>query len=183
MALNFTHLAAFRAAVEAGSVGGGADALLVSQPAVSKLIPLLETALGVRLIERSARGVRPTEAGEVLVQYARRIFETADEAEQAAGDSKGLKRGKLKLAASATLAVYLLPAVLVKFHQRFPGVAVSLEVESGAVLQRRLMDREIELGFSEVAPENDAIEGRVFMRNWSRLPRDRIRWRGGKAFL
>src|SRR5687767_2090471 len=130
MPLNFSQLAAFRAVADAGSVGRGAEKLLVSQPAVSKHIRQLERTLGVTLFDRTPKGVRLTSAGALLADYARRIFSLADEAEQAIADLRGLRRGRLAIAASPTLSVYFLPEVLVRFRRKFPGVMLSVEVEN-----------------------------------------------------
>jgi DNA-binding transcriptional LysR family regulator len=165
MSLNFTQLAAFKAVAEAGSVGGGADALMVSQPAVSKQVKLLEGSLGVTLFERHARGARPTDAGELLFDYARRIFALADEAEQAMDDLQGLRRGKLAIGASPTVGVYFLPQILVRFRRKFPAIALTLEIENAVVLQRRLADGALDFGLSEVPPVLDELQSDVFMHD------------------
>jgi DNA-binding transcriptional LysR family regulator len=165
MPLNFTELRAFHAVAIAGSVGGGAEALMVSQPAVSKQIKQLERALGTRLFDRVPRGVRPTQAGELLAGYTRRIFTLADEARQAIDDLQGLRRGKVAIAASPMLATYLLPDVLVRFRRRFPAIALTLEVENADVLQRRLADGLVDAGYSEVPPERLELEGDVIMKD------------------
>jgi DNA-binding transcriptional LysR family regulator len=165
MPISFSQLAAFRAVADAGSVGRGAEKLLVSQPAVSKHIRQLERQLGVTLFDRTPRGVRATAAGEMLADYARRIFALVDEAEQAVADLRGLRRGKLAIAASPTLGVYFLPELLVRFRRRFQNVALSVEVENSRVLQRRLLDGDVELGFSEVQPPQREIESHVFMHD------------------
>jgi DNA-binding transcriptional LysR family regulator len=162
---SFTELRAFHAVAEAGSVGGGAEMLLVSQPAVSKQIKQLERALGVIVFERTARGVRLTDAGELLATYTRRIFALAAEAEQAIDDLQGLRRGKLSIGASPTLGTYFLPEVLVRFRRRFPAIALSLEIENADVLQRRLSDGLLDSGFSEVPPQRPEVTGDVFMRD------------------
>src|SRR5688500_15492917 len=165
MPLSFSQLAAFRAVADAGSVGRGADKLLVSQPAVSKHIRQLERTLGVTLFDRTPKGVRATAAGELLADYARRIFSLAEEAEQAVADLRGLRRGKLAIAASPTLGVYFLPELLVRFRRQFPDVTLGVEVENSTVLQRRLLDGDVELGFSEVQPQRREIESHVFMHD------------------
>src|SRR5687767_133245 len=161
MPLSFSQLAAFRAVADAGSVGRGAEKLFVSQPAVSKHIRQLERALGVTLFDRTPKGVRLTPAGELLADYARRIFMLAEEAEQAVADLRGLRRGRLAIAASPTLGVYFLPEPLVHFRRTFPNVTVNVEVENSPVLQRRLLDGDVELGFSEVEPRRPEIESYV----------------------
>jgi len=165
MPVSFSQLAAFRAVADAGGVGRGAEKLLVSQPAVSKHIRQLERTLGVALFDRTPKGVRPTHAGELLADYARRIFALADEAEQAVADLRGLRRGKLAIAASPTLGVYFLPGPLVRFRRDFPDVTVAVEVENSTVLQRRLLDGDVELGFSEVQPQRREIDAHVFLHD------------------
>src|SRR5437868_6918270 len=111
--MNLGHLAIFRAVAEEKSVSRGAERLMVSQPAVSKQLAQLERSLGVRLLDRHPRGVRITAAGEVLLTYARRIFAAEAEAEAAIEELRGLRRGRLRVGASTTIGVYLLPEVFV----------------------------------------------------------------------
>ena len=162
MALSFTQLAAFHAVAAAGSVGRGAAALGVSQPAVSKQVKLLERSVGAVLFERTARGVRPTAAGEVLADYARRIYALAREAEQAMDDLQSLRRGRLVIGASPTVGTYLLPELLVRFRQRFPGVHLALEIENAQALQRRLAEGQLDFGLSEVPPQREELDARPF---------------------
>lgn len=165
MSLNFTQLMAFRAVAEAGSVGGGAERLMVSQPAVSKQLKLLERELGIKLFERTARGVIATEAGRLLIGYVGRIFALTDEAERAVGELQGLQRGTLAVGASPTLGTYFLPAILVRFRRRFPKIQLTLEIDSGQTLHRKLSDGLLDLGFSEVESTGECVDAFVFMRD------------------
>src|SRR5215210_7842630 len=115
MSMNLHHLALFLAVAEERSVSRASKRLLVSQPAVSKQLKQLERAVGAPLFDRTPRGVRPTQAGELLTGYAKRIFGLADEAEQALAELRGLRRGSLSLAAGTTIGVYLLPDLFVRF--------------------------------------------------------------------
>jgi DNA-binding transcriptional LysR family regulator len=165
MALNLTQLAAFRAVAEAGSVTLGAERLMVSQPAVSKHVKGLERALGTKLFDRWAKGVRLTNSGRVLADYAGRLFALADEAEAAMADVAGLRRGSLAVGASPTLGTYLLPRVLVYFRQRFPGVALRLEVENSHVLRARLLDGSLDLGLTEADANWPDLDAHIFMKD------------------
>src|SRR5919205_444410 len=109
MSLNFTQLTAFAAVAESGSVIAGAEKLLVSQPAVSRHIKQLERSVGHRLFDRHPKGVRLTAAGELLLDYARRIFALAVEAEVSMADLDSLRRGRLRIGATTTIAVHFLP--------------------------------------------------------------------------
>lgn len=165
MALNLNHLAVFRAVAAAGSVSGGAVGLMVSQPAVSKQLKELEKALRVSLFDRHAKGVRLTDAGVALADYARRIFDLADEAESALDDLSALRRGDLRVGASPTLGTYLLPAALVYFRQRFPGVRLRLEVGNAHLLRRALADGDTNLVLTEAEVRWPECESRVLFQD------------------
>jgi DNA-binding transcriptional LysR family regulator len=160
--MNRNHLALFHAVAEAGSVSGGAQRLRISQPAVSKQIGELESALGVRLFDRLPRGVRLTDAGLVLADYARRITLMEDDAERAIEELRGLKRGRLTIGASTTVGAYLLPDALSRFHWKHPGIKLTLEIANTQVIQAALMDGRLEIGFTEGLIESDALESTVF---------------------
>lgn len=164
--LNFNHLRLFDATVRAGSISGAAAALRLSQPALSKQIRELEAALEVELLERLPRGVRPTAAGALLAGYSRRLFALGEEAEAALGELHGLRRGRLRLGASMTIGVYLAPAMLAAFRQRWPGIEVACAVENTDTIQQALMDAELDLGLTEGPGQWDAeLESRVFRRD------------------
>ena len=147
--LNLHHLAVFHAVVGAGSVSRGADALGISQPAVSKQLRLLERSLGTPLLERHAKGVRPTAAGAVLAEHATRLFAVAAEAEIAVADVAGLRAGRLAVGAGPTAGVYLLPAAIVAFRRAHPDVRFTAETEGADVLRQRLLDGRIDLAVTE----------------------------------
>src|SRR3974390_2877578 len=89
--MNRNHLALFHAVAEAGSVTRAGESLRISQPAVSKQILELEEALEVRLMERLPRGIRLTEAGRLLAEYAQRQNALEREAAHAIQEFRGLK--------------------------------------------------------------------------------------------
>src|SRR5436189_6334704 len=105
MPLNLNHLALLHAVAAEGSVSKAADRLMVSQPAISKQLRALEREVGTPLFDRLPRGVRPTQAGALLADYARRIFALAGEAEDRLAELRGLERGELRIGASTTIAV------------------------------------------------------------------------------
>jgi DNA-binding transcriptional LysR family regulator len=160
--MNRNHLALFHAVAEAGSVTGAAERLRVSQPAVSKQILELEAALGVPLLERLPRGVRLTEAGKLLAEYARRQNVLESEAARAIEEFRGLKRGRLAVGASTTIAAYLLPPVFGRFHQHYSDIELRLEIANTRDIQRYLMEGLIEIGLIEGVIETEDLDSRVF---------------------
>src|SRR5215469_2344272 len=89
--------------VEMGSFSAAARHMNVGQPAVSRCLTHLEQRLGVRLLMRSTRGLRPTEAGQIYFECARRAIDEVDEAERAArGVNAGLS-GRLRVIVGAQI--------------------------------------------------------------------------------
>ena len=123
MATELYQLITWARVVETGSVTGAANQLGLSQPAVTKQVRQLEAAVGVPLLERRGRGVRPTVAGEVLAAYARRIAGLVGEATAAAATA-GRSGGRLVLAAATTVSIVKLPGLLSAYRQDHPQVEV-----------------------------------------------------------
>lgn len=147
--VNFNQLAIFHAVGEEQSVSRGAERLYISQPAASKQIAELERSMGLPLFERLPQGMRLTEAGALLLGYARRIFALAQESEEAVNELRGLERGRIVVGASLTIGVYLLPEVLGAFHSRYPKVQIQMEIMNSAQVQNRLADGSLDIGLIE----------------------------------
>ncbi len=111
---------------DAGSVTAAARMLGCSQPALSKQLRRLEQALGVPLFERGVRGVQPTPDGEALLPRARAIRSQARLAGQEMRQRRGLREGHLVVALSHFATITLLPRVVPAFHERWPGVQLSI---------------------------------------------------------
>ena len=164
-AVNRNHLALFHAVAEAGSITAGAEKLHISQPAVSKQIGELEASLGVQLCDRLPRGIRLTDAGMLLADYARRMSVTERDAARAIEELRGLKKGRLAIGASTTIGAYLLPQALSRFHQRHPGIELCLKIANTQVIERALLDGDMEVGFTEGRIESDALDTTVFQQD------------------
>src|SRR3954467_11643243 len=136
--LDVGKLATFRAVVAHGSFSAAGEALNLTQPAVSRQVSLLERRLGTQLVRRTQQGVRPTEAGRLLVEHADAILGRLALAEAQVADLAGLRRGRLRLGSFFTALVYLssqLAALLEERHpQLFPG---ERQVVRDALLARR----------------------------------------------
>ena len=164
--INRNHLALFRAVADAGGFSRAAAVVHVSQPAISMQMAELGESLGAVLFDRLPRGVRLTHAGETLLDYARRIAALEHEAERAMRELRGLQRGRLALGASATIGSYLLPAVLGEFKRRHPAVELALTIDNTERIKQRLLDRTLDLGFTEgTLPEDAELQARVFRQD------------------
>ena len=163
--MNLNHLAIFQAVADAGNITAGAERLHISQPAASKQLQELECSLGVALFERLPRGVRLTEAGELLASYARRLFALEAEAEMALAELKGLERGRLSIGASVTIGSYLLPQILARFHGSYPGLNLSVEIANTKIIQKQLLDGALDIGLTEGQISFAEIEASEFRQD------------------
>ncbi|RKT98822.1 LysR family transcriptional regulator [Burkholderia sp. Nafp2/4-1b] len=163
--MNFTHLAAFQAVVETGSVTAASERMHVSQPALTREIRELEGRLGVPLFDRLPRGMQPTEAGRLLADYASQIFGLARAAESAVEEFAGLTRGHLGLAASRTVGVYLLPAILDEFRRLHPGVTVEVMVSNTEQIEQELVAHNYQIGLVEGPFDQSSFEALVLGRD------------------
>ncbi|WP_269855007.1 LysR family transcriptional regulator [Streptomyces sp. RPT161] len=132
-----------------GSLGRAARELGITQPAASSRIRAMERQLGVGLVTRSPSGSRLTEAGSLVTDWARRVVEAAEEFDVGAQALRGRRDSRLRIAASMTIAEYLLPGWLIALHGQRPGTAVSLLAGNSAAVAERLRAGEADLGFVE----------------------------------
>jgi len=145
--LSGRELAAFVTAVETGTVQGAADALALTQSAATKRLLALERRVGRPLLERSAHGVRVTEAGAVLYPLAREALAALVSAEGAVTSSS--RDEPLVIHASRTVGETLLPQWLASFRLGAPGVRVSVAITNSDEVVRAVRERTADLGFIE----------------------------------
>lgn len=134
------RLEAFIKVVDLGSVSSAAKVLNVAQPALSQHILSLESDFRCKLLERSARGVKPTEAGRILYRYAKSIQRQIEEARRTILDNKpeltgNVTVGLAPLSSAALLAVPLLTRV----HERFPGIVLHIFDSFGITLSELML--------------------------------------------
>jgi DNA-binding transcriptional LysR family regulator len=146
MDITLRQLEVFLAVARAGSFRRAAEALHLSQPALSQHVGELERVLGVRLLDRVGRRSLPTEAGRIFAEHAARVFATLAGAREAAADLAGLRRGSLQIGASTTPGIYVLPAAMARFERRHPGTVLSLTIANSAAIEERIRANELDLG-------------------------------------
>lgn len=132
-----------------GSLGRAARELGITQPAASSRIRSMERQLGVALVDRSPTGSRLTDAGALVTDWAQRIVEAAEAFDAGAQALRDRRDSRLRVAASMTIAEYLLPGWLIALRAQRPDTAVSLLAGNSAVVAERLLADEADLGFVE----------------------------------
>ncbi|MGE6320001.1 LysR family transcriptional regulator [Pseudomonas oryzihabitans] len=151
-----TALRYFLEVVRCGSISEASQRLNVAASAVSRQIAKLERELETPLLERRARGVVPSAAGERLAVHARKAQLAS---EQVAAELRGLadlRRGQVRLATTEGFSLDFLPEVIAAFRQGYAGIHFSLEVCAPAVVTRRVQEGDADLGLTfSLRPEPD----------------------------
>ena len=138
------QLQIFDAAARALSFSRAAEALHLTQPAVSMQIRQLEHFAGVPLFERTGRRLHLTDAGEALVLHARAVLRALEEADERFAAMKGLHGGRVRLAVVST-AKYFAPRLIARFAQAHPGVEVRLQVDNRQDVVKTLAANDVDL--------------------------------------
>ena len=144
-AVTLRQLRTFKTVADVTSFSLAAQRLKLSQPSVSYQVKELEEALGLPLLDRLGKRVQLTEAGSLLYGYARRMLDTLDEATVAIEEMRGIQRGSLRVGASTTVGIYLLPAALGGFKKLHPGLVISLEIGTRARVQELVRNNQLDL--------------------------------------
>jgi DNA-binding transcriptional LysR family regulator len=143
------RLQVFHAVAKHLSFTKAAEALFMTQPAVTFQIKQLEEHFNTRLFERGHGRIALTPAGNVVLDYAERILSLSQELDTRLKEMTGQVGGPLLVGASTTLAEFLLPQVLGEFKSRFPKVQPRLMVANSEAVQNRVAEHTLDIGFIE----------------------------------
>ena len=164
MNVTFRQLRLFLALAETGSVSAAARATHVTQPTASMQLRQVSESLGVSLYEVIAKKVHLTDAGRELASTARAIANEWGALEQRMDSTKGLTRGKLKVAVVST-AKYFVPRLLGTFCASHPAIDISLEVLNRDGVLSRLRDNLDDLYIMSMPPKDILVENQILMPN------------------
>lgn len=132
-----------------GSMGRAAEEHGVTQPAVSSRIRRMERLLGIALIERTTQGSTLTGVGSLVVEWARDVVESAASLERGVEALRGQTQARLRIAASMTVAEYLMPSWLTTAHEEDPGLAIALELANSTEVARLVTNGLADIGYVE----------------------------------
>src|SRR5712691_6626930 len=148
-----------------GSVSAAAAAIGIGQPSASQHLRLLEAAAGQRLVERTGRGSRLTDAGHVLAARAAQALASLGAAEEELGAIAGLQTGTIHLGASTAPGVYLLPDTLGCFRRSYPGVTVEVEIAASEEILKRLLSGRVQLALVGATRADERVELEPFLED------------------
>jgi LysR family cyn operon transcriptional activator len=145
-----------KAVADHGSFTRAAAALHVSQPALSQQIRELEERMGVQLLDRSGRTVRPTDVGEAYLRHVRRALDELEVGGRAIRDVQDLSSGALRLGFTPLFAIYLLGPLIRRYRDRFPGIVLTITEMAQEEMELALGADALDLGlaFSDVLAED-----------------------------
>ena len=143
------RLQVFHAVAKHLSFTKAAEALFMTQPAVTFQIRQLEEHFNTRLFDRAHGRIALTPAGQLALEYAERILGLSSELDTRLKEMSGQVAGPLLIGASTTIAEFLLPQVLGEFKARYPAVVPRLFVANSEAVQGRIAERSLDLGFIE----------------------------------
>ena len=164
MNVTFRQLRLFLALADTGSVSRAARECHVTQPTASMQLKEVTDSVGVPLYEVISRRVHLTDAGRDLARTARSIADDWAAFEQRVDATKGLTRGKLRVAVVST-AKYFVPRLLGTFCAKYPEIDISLEVLNRDGVVQRLRDNQDDLYIMSMPPTDIDLEDQVFMPN------------------
>ncbi|HEY0298753.1 MAG TPA: LysR substrate-binding domain-containing protein, partial [Arachidicoccus sp.] len=142
-----------------------AEELFITQPAVTKHIHEIEQYYKTKLFDRNGTKIKLTPAGELMLQYADKIFDTYRELEYELSSLQHKHKGVLRVGASTTVAQYILPPVLAAFHNKFRDIKVSLTTANTQQIEQALEQKEIDLGIIEGKSKNRNFKYTEFIKD------------------
>jgi DNA-binding transcriptional LysR family regulator len=164
----------FRVVVIAGSVTAAAQMLFVSQPAVSRILADLEEAVGFKLFSRTKRQLVQTEEGKLFYEEIRKAFIGLDDLAKTAVSIREHKKGQLRVITLPSFAATLMPELIAKFSAAYPGLTISLEVQSTERIADWIGNSKCDIGLAIPPAESPLVNVNVLtqMESVCILPRN-----------
>ena len=133
------------ALADEGSISRAADRLYMAQSSLSEFLQIYESELGVKLFVRTAKGIRPTAAGELFIDNAKAILMHYRLVQNELCDIAELKAGNVILGISSFRGKYMLPKILKSFYEKYPGIQVDIVEANSMALEKMLAEGRVDL--------------------------------------
>ena len=148
MDVNLSSLSTFLTVAKFRGITRALGELHLTQPAVSRQIQGLEEYLGTQLFLRKGRFLALTEAGHILEHYSSRVFELLTKAQDEIDGLKGLIRGHMRICATTTIGIYMIPDMLAEFKSEHPGIEINLTISNKEEVLRQVQAGAVDMGFA-----------------------------------
>ncbi|PPA69901.1 LysR family transcriptional regulator [Jeotgalibacillus proteolyticus] len=133
-------------------------ALHVTQPTLSKMVKSFEEELEVTLIDRSARQIVLTDAGEIVLQHAQNVVNSLEDLSASLYDVMNLKKGKIKIGLPPVISTLFFPTIIAEFQKEYPEVTVILAEDGAKKVEQKVLDGEVDLGFVLLPVNEDKFD-------------------------
>jgi DNA-binding transcriptional LysR family regulator len=164
MPMNLRHIEAFKAVMEHGTVNRAAEAMHISQPAVSKLLQGFERAAGFPVFDRVHGRLSPTAEGLTLYRDVERVFAGVDEIRRAAGEIRAMRRGALSVGAMPALSAGFVQQVAFSFLKERPEVQLEIRAAQRVKLMDSVASGKLDLALCNSTHEHPEIETDLLSR-------------------
>ena len=162
MAVTLTQLAAFLCVVRRGSVTAAAEELHVTQPSVSAAVAALEREVGVKLLERDGRGLRPTAAGTTFEPYATHVLGLLERGARAAREAGDGALSTLRISAVNSAGDHVVPPLIRTFRDRHPELEIALHIGNRAEVFAGLLEHRADVAITGRVPDDERLAGEAF---------------------
>lgn len=156
------EIEAFAAVMTHGTTTKAADALNITQPAVSKMLAHLTNKAGFPLFRNHRQRLIPTPEAHMLYAEVQRVFESVRGISSAAREIKDLRSGRLNVSALPAFGLTLLPSIIASFTKEYPDVAITLDIRSSLTIIQRASRNQLDIGVAaEVNDESPSVVRRA----------------------
>lgn len=155
--MNMNQLIIFHEVARLENFTRASEQLCLTQPGISKHIKQLEDYYGTRLFDRLGKKVVVTQAGAVLFKATEEIIGILKATRERIDDIKGVKGGKLKVGASFTLGIHIIPELLNRFRQKYPDVELSLDISMSHKICKKLISNDLDIGFLGAPADDERV--------------------------
>ena len=177
--ITFRQLETFSAVARLQSFTRAAEALHLTQPAISIQIRQIVETIGLPLFEQNGREITLTAAGEEMLATVRELDDVWNRFESAIDDLKGFKRGKLRVGL-VTTAKHFLPRMLGDFYRRYPDIDIELEIANRQKIVERLLGNQDDLYIMSYPPEQMDLVSHPFLDNEYLVLAPAVHWAVGR---
>ncbi|MBC8741017.1 LysR family transcriptional regulator [Paraburkholderia sp. UCT31] len=151
------QLRAFALVCRFGVLTRAADEMFITQPAVSVLIRQMEEALGLRLFDRTSRSLRPTAAAHEILPTVERMLRDLESIQSSVKELAGRERGRLRFAATPSIAAAIVPKLLAEYRALYPNIEVSVDDAAPDRLTASTLMGDVEFGIGTISERPEGI--------------------------
>ena len=147
--MNFRKLRIFYETATALNMTKVGKKLYISQPSISQAIHEIEEEVGAKLFDRIGKKLFLTHEGTIYLGYARRILNLYEEGIKTISDINKNEKGKIKIGASTTIGIYILPDIIKGFLKEHEGIEISLSVDNTINIEKMILENKIDFAYIE----------------------------------